>query len=46
MKNMQEFLGKEYKISLYYRKDEGKIKNERESKRVYCKKFKMDYKSS
>lgn len=39
MKNMQQFLGKEYKISLYYQKDEGKTKNERESKRVYCKKF-------
>ena len=33
MKNMQQFLGKKYKISLYYRKSEGKTKKEIERKR-------------
>lgn len=40
MKNMQQFLGKKYKISLYYRKDEGKIMMKEKVKEFIAKKLK------
>lgn len=40
MKNMQQFLGKKYKISLYYRKDEGKIMMKEKVKEFIVKNLK------
>lgn len=40
MKNMQQFLGKKYKISLYYRKDEGKIMMKEKVKELIVKNLK------
>lgn len=40
MKNMQQFLGKKYKISLYYRKDEGKIMMKEKIKEFIVKNLK------
>lgn len=40
MKNMQQFLGKEYKISVYYRKDEGKQKMKEKVKEFIVKNLK------
>ena len=40
MKNMQQFLGKKYKISLYYRKDEGKPKMKEKVKEFIVKNLK------
>ena len=40
MKNMQQFLGKKYKISLYYRKDEGKIMMKEKVKEFIAKNLK------
>ena len=40
MKNMQQFLGKKYKISLYYRKDEGKTKMKEKVKEFIVKNLK------
>ena len=40
---MQQFLGKEYKISLYYRKCEGKTKNEREIIYKFIKDNNLDF---
>ena len=40
MKNMQQFLGKKYKISLHYRKDEGKTKMKEKVKEFIVKNLK------
>lgn len=40
MKNIQQFLGKKYKISLYYRKDEGKIMMKEKVKEFIVKNLK------
>lgn len=40
MKNMQQFLGKKHKISLYYRKDEGKIMMKEKVKEFIVKNLK------
>ena len=40
MKNMQQFLGKKYKISLHYRKDEGKPKMKEKVKEFIVKNLK------